>query len=148
MKLNDIMSNPDFKDRLKLIDRIKVNREYDIPYLGGYSKDGSVVYIDRHVPNVINGIPVMPFLKVHEVAEKAIIDIFGVKYQDAHRLASQIEKMLVEKKEIAWKDYTKVLKPFIKTTANEKLKKIPNDLDLTPYVDSRDYKKLKSLLQK
>lgn len=30
-----------------------VNRSYDIPYIAGYSKDGSTVFIDRHVPRTV-----------------------------------------------------------------------------------------------
>lgn len=31
--------------------RVKVvNREYDIPYIAGYSVDGRTVFIDRHLP--------------------------------------------------------------------------------------------------
>ena len=28
----------------------KVDREHDIPYLAGYSRDGKTIYIDRHMP--------------------------------------------------------------------------------------------------
>ena len=27
-----------------------INRSYDIPYIAGYSTDGNVVFIDRHLP--------------------------------------------------------------------------------------------------
>ena len=27
-----------------------VNRDYDIPYIAGYSQDGHTVFIDRHLP--------------------------------------------------------------------------------------------------
>jgi len=29
----------------------KLDREHDIPYLAGYSKDGKTIYIDRHMPS-------------------------------------------------------------------------------------------------
>lgn len=147
MKFNDVITNPNFKDRLAQINKVKVDRNYDIPYLGGYSKDGFTVYIDRHIPDVIEGINVISFLKIHEIAEKAIIDIFDLDYKQAHQLATKIERMMVERKEVSWKDYSLALKPFIKTTAHEKLVKVPKDLDLTPYVDSQDYRKLKALIK-
>jgi hypothetical protein len=28
----------------------KIDRTYDIPYIAGYSRDGSTVFIDRHMP--------------------------------------------------------------------------------------------------
>jgi len=27
-----------------------VNRDYDIPYIAGYSREGDTVFIDRHLP--------------------------------------------------------------------------------------------------
>ena len=45
-------------DEAVLLDVIKavrrrvrlVSRDYDIPYIAGYSLDGHTVYIDRHLP--------------------------------------------------------------------------------------------------
>jgi hypothetical protein len=28
----------------------KLDREHDIPYLAGYNMDGTIIYIDRHMP--------------------------------------------------------------------------------------------------
>jgi hypothetical protein len=35
--------------------RVRVtNRQYDIPYIAGYSVDGKTVFIDRHLPRTFN----------------------------------------------------------------------------------------------
>ena len=34
-----------------VVRRVKnLDRKHDIPYLAGYSKDGKIIYIDRHMP--------------------------------------------------------------------------------------------------
>ena len=51
-----------------------VNRSYDIPYLAGYSKDGSTIFIDRHLPRTLRvltrKVRIDPFLMTHEIVEK------------------------------------------------------------------------------
>ena len=47
--------------------RVKViNRNYDIPYIAGYSMDGHTVFIDRHLPRsfrwLLKTVRVEPFL--------------------------------------------------------------------------------------
>jgi len=48
-----------------------VNREYDIPYIAGYSVDGHTVFIDRHLPRafrwLMKTVRVEPFLLTHEL---------------------------------------------------------------------------------
>ena len=31
----------------------KLDRKHDIPYLAGYSLDGKIIYIDRHMPEIV-----------------------------------------------------------------------------------------------
>ncbi len=36
-----------------VVRRVKrLDRKHDIPYLAGYSKDGKIIYIDRHMPKI------------------------------------------------------------------------------------------------
>ena len=55
-----------------------VNRDYDIPYIAGYSRDGHTVFIDRHLPKsfrwLMKTVRVEPFLLTHEIVEKALLD--------------------------------------------------------------------------
>jgi hypothetical protein len=58
--------------------RVGVNRDYDIPYIAGYSRDGNTVFIDRHLPRsfrwLAKTVRVEPFLLIHEIVEKALLD--------------------------------------------------------------------------
>src|SRR5215213_3089078 len=55
-----------------------VSRDYDIPYIAGYSRDGKTVFIDRHLPRTfrwfLTTVRVEPFVLVHEIVEKALLD--------------------------------------------------------------------------
>lgn len=126
-------------------DGIKINREYDIPYLAGYSKDGKMIYIDRHCPEYKGKFPLVQCLAVHERTEKDSIDREGYKYQKAYRKALKAERKAVERAGWEWKAYQAYLKPYIKNADHEKLERVPNDLDLTPYQDEKDYKKLREM---
>ena len=67
-------------DAVKAIGRrVKVvNRQYDIPYIAGYSLDGHTVFIDRHLPRtfrfLMKTVRVEPFILTHEIVEKALLD--------------------------------------------------------------------------
>src|SRR5207248_4156082 len=51
----------------------KLDRAHDVPYLAGYSRDGKVIYIDRHMPRTMKArgrdIDTDRFLILHEEVE-------------------------------------------------------------------------------
>lgn len=114
-----------------------IDRKHDLPYLAGYSKDGSTIYIDRHLPTSLKigarDIDPDPFLKVHEHVEKSFIDALGYKYAAAHEIASRAEDRAVVAAGIDRMAYNKALQPYIKADEHERLQSVPPDLDLTPY---------------
>jgi hypothetical protein len=66
-------------DAVKAIGRrVRVSHDYDVPYIAGYGADGRTVFIDRHLPRTFRSwtqtIRVAPFLLVHEIIEKALLD--------------------------------------------------------------------------
>lgn len=139
----NLTNSPELK---KAIERpIKVDRSYDIPYVAGYSEDGKTVYVDRHFNSKMGGVDVEKFVVTHEHAEKSAIDLFDLHYKSAHKIATQIEKQRVEEAEIDWKKYEKFVMDQYKEIGHEELKKVPKDLDLTPYSDSKDFKLLKKI---
>ena len=76
--------------------RVKiVSREYDVPYIAGYSSDGRTVFIDRHLPKsfrwMIKTVRVDPFLLTHEIVEKALLDELRLHYLHAHQIAVRAE---------------------------------------------------------
>jgi len=120
-----------------------VDDSYDLPYLAGYSTDGKTIYIDRHLPegleyrhegNIRQYRP-RPFLIDHESFEKAVIDALGWKYSHAHQGATEYERRNVMQAGLRWTPYQNAYKPYIKADEHEKLKRVPKDLDLTPYLD-------------
>lgn len=114
-----------------------LNREYDLPYLAGYSQDGKTIYIDRHLPKALKidgkSVDVTPFLIEHERVEKALIDQLGYGYWKAHWNATEAEEEKVVAAGFKRAPYEAVLKPYIKADDRERIVKIPPDLDLTPY---------------
>lgn len=53
---------------------MKLNSDYDVPYGGGYSLDGKIVYIDKDIPEkfiTYDGLnyPLKNVLFLHEVTE-------------------------------------------------------------------------------
>jgi len=127
-----------------------VSRAYDIPYIAGYSEDGHTVFIDRHMPPSFRfggkTIETDRFLVVHEVVEKALLDGLRLHYLHAHQIALRTEQAAVRAAGVGWHDYNAF------TTANEKsivaelLKRVPPDLDLTPYSDEEEFGLLKALV--
>ena len=78
----------------------KVDREHDIPYLAGYSRDGKTIYIDRHMPKSFRFrgrvIETDRFLILHEEVEKTLIERLNLHYLHAHQIATRAEQAAVE----------------------------------------------------
>jgi hypothetical protein len=124
-----------------------VSFDFDIPYLGGYSVDGSKVYIDRDTPPQISRgkhvFPVRPQglvqgIVVHEHWEKTALAAWGWDYARAHELATHAEHLYVRSTlDIEDELYEALWHPLIKL-AERKLKasdvQLPPDLDRTPYL--------------
>lgn len=119
----------------------KINKDYDLPYLGGYSEDGETIYIDRHLPDELEfefdgttyTFDPVQFIRIHEETEKAVIDGLEAEYLFAHRIANGVEKRAVIAAGLPWQQYSDCLEPYIKADEHEKLEEIPPDLDWTPY---------------
>src|SRR5262249_46385910 len=72
-----------------VVRRVKnLDRDHDIPYLAGYSRDGKTIYIDRHMPPSFRyrgrDIDTDRFLILHEEVEKTLIDQLALHYLHAH----------------------------------------------------------------
>jgi hypothetical protein len=131
------LTDPKFK---RLFNRpYRVVKTFDVPYVGGYSRDGSTVYFDRHANfKMPNGKDIQKFIEMHEKVEKALIDGFGLKYQEAHLIATAVEHDAVVQAGINWEKYSRFIDRYIKLEGHEKLTSVPKDLDLKPYKDERD----------
>src|SRR5215467_10059748 len=119
-----------------------IDRRHDIPYLAGYSRNGKIIYIDRHMPETMRyggrDINTDRYLILHEEVEKTLIDQLGLHYLHAHQIASRAEQAAVRAAGIRWRDYDRFMQKYVKRIGDERLTKVPTDLDLKPYRDEHD----------
>src|SRR5207248_507901 len=129
-----------------------VRRDYDIPYIAGYSVDGHTVFIDRHLPRtfrwLMKAVAVEPFLLTHEIVEKSLLDELRLHYLHAHQIALRAERDAVRAAGVSWQAYQRFMKQHEKHIAEEKLIKVPTALDLTPYRDEKDFGLLQRLVRR
>jgi hypothetical protein len=121
----------------------KLDRNHDVPYLAGYSQDGQTIYIDRHLPTAMTykgrKVEVDRYLIMHEEVEKTLIDQLGLHYLHAHQIATRAEEAAVRAEGIVWRDYDRFMQKYVKHIGDERLTKVPADLDLKPYRDEHDF---------
>jgi hypothetical protein len=129
----------------------KLDRRHDIPYLAGYSFDGKTIYIDRHMPKSFKfrsrTIETDRFLILHEEVEKTLIDQLGLHYLHAHQIATRAEEAAVRAAGVEWQAYDRFMQKYVKRIGDERLKKVPKDLDLKPYRDEHDDDLLRRMLK-
>ena len=139
---------------------------WDIPYLAGYSKDGSTIYIDRDLANWEyqgRAINCDRFLKLHEEVEKSLIDALldgddfdrgvlldclGMKsphdgiYFHCHGVATCAEQYAVEQVfgRAGVVAYNRFMKRSVKRAEDERIRRVPAALDMIPYAgnDAQD----------
>jgi hypothetical protein len=128
----------------------KLDRDHDIPYLAGYSVDGKTIYIDRHMPRVMKyrgrEVDTDRFLILHEEVEKTLIDQLGLHYLHAHQIATRAEEAAIRAAGLKWRDYDRFMQKYVKRIGDERLTKVPADLDLKPYRDEHDWDLLKHMV--
>jgi len=120
----------------------KLDRSHDVPYVAGYSKDGKTIFIDRHLPSEMEykgrKINTDRFLLLHEEVEKTLIDQLNLHYLHAHQIATRAEEAAVRAARISWREYDRFMQKYVKKMGDERLTKVPADLDLKPYRDEHD----------
>jgi hypothetical protein len=128
-----------------------IDRRHDVPYLAGYSRNGKIIYIDRHMPQTMRydgrDIDTDRYLILHEEVEKTLIDQLGLHYLHAHQIASRAEQAAVRAAGIRWHDYDRFMQKYVKRIGDERLTKVPADLDLKPYRDEHDEDLVKRMLK-
>lgn len=128
-----------------------ISRDYDIPYVAGYSVDGRTIFIDRHMPKSLavggHRVDTDRFIALHEIVEKALLEQLRLHYLHAHQIALRTEQAAVRAAGIRWRTYDRFTKANMKMIEQERLKKVPASLDLTPYRDEEDFETLKRLVR-
>lgn len=139
--LNDssIISDEKVREAIELIlTKIVYVLTYDVPYGAGYSKDGKMIYIDRGIPGEFK-----KSIVIHETIEKTLEDRYNMPYTLAHQLAMIFEKQYVSEEK--WNEYNEMLQPYLTKAYSKEMTNLPPDLDLTPYVDMKDYETIKEI---
>jgi hypothetical protein len=77
--------------------------------------------------------------------EKTLIDQLGLHYLHAHQIATRAEEAAVHAQRITWKAYDRFMQKYVKRIGDERLTKVPADLDLKPYRDYHDYDLLRQM---
>jgi len=137
----------------------KVNsKDWDIPYLAGYSKDGSWIFIDRDLGHWRRGLT-RPFLIGHEHDEKSVADAIAALrgealrellamlrmahthdqvYYHCHGVATAIEEHAVWLKygKRGVDSYNAFMQTQIKRAEDERIRRVPAVLDMLPYQGS------------
>jgi hypothetical protein len=126
-----------------IVRRLKrLDRDHDIPYLAGYSVDGTIIYIDRHMPASFTHkgrvVETDRFLVLHEEVEKTMIDRLRLHYLHAHQIATRVERDAVTACGIDWNSYDEFMQANVKLVGDKRLTRVPADLDLKPYRDEHD----------
>jgi hypothetical protein len=133
-----------------VVRRVKnLDRKHDIPYLAGYSRDGETIYIDRHMPQSFRFrgrlIETDRFLLLHEEVEKTLIDRLGLHYLHAHQIATRAEEAAVRAAGVSWRAYDRFMQKYVKRLGDERLTRVPADLDTKPYRDEHDFDLLRRM---
>lgn len=109
---------------------IQINRNYEVPWIAGYSEDNKTIYIDRRLPKTFKGHDIARFLVVHEEVEKALRDKLGYDYISAHDIATHAERRAVERAGLNWAHYDDFMNTWIdKLEGKSNPKNQPPDLE-------------------
>jgi len=131
----------------RVLRRSRVVRTYDVPYLGGSSKSGTI-YIDRRLPRSFRTagrrVTPDPFIILHEAVERVVGDALTLTYQQAHQIAMRVEEAAIRAAGISWHDYNAFLRKYEEIVAKD-FSSVPPDLDLKPYRDDGDAPTLKHI---
>jgi len=123
---------------------LKLNTDYEVSYLAGYSVDGKTIYIDKRLPRWLTlkdgrKVDVYKYLVVHELWEKYLEDTMDYKYPYAHQMATGKEREAVERDGIDWNEYQDWMLTAVKKYGE--FSESPKDLDTKPEKDTHDYRR-------
>jgi hypothetical protein len=124
----------------------KANTQYEVPYVGGYSKDGQTIYLDKrfardavyHSKITNDRINMVPFITYHESIEAAEMQRNRGNFNPAHRIAEQKMDDLLRKQGIDIEEFCEHLYDWVQfCLLNFDNGAVPPDLDLRPYEQDR-----------
>lgn len=142
--LNRVLHDPKVMERL--LRPRNLNRKFDMPYVGGYSKDGNTIYLDRHLPEeielqldgqtrLVRPTEFLSDFMGHEPVEWSVMDALGWNYGHAHSgpaTGSERRKVLRALGPGWWPVWQKAIGKYVKADEHEKIVSMPKDYDLRP----------------
>lgn len=137
-------------------DKFQVSRSYHVPYLAGYNRKGTRIYIDSRMPEGYDAkkgehkgefVQTDRYLILHEAIEKILLMFFGQSadeheagiYQLCHQIALRLEMAAVEADGLDWAEYNAFMSEWVDAIGAEGDENLPPDLDQTPYRDEDDH---------
>jgi hypothetical protein len=131
---------------------VKIIRDFDVPYVAGYSVDRKSFYIDHALPrgfDMKDGefFDVTITLILHEVIEAALEKMLpSFPYTGAHQIAFQTEEVAVKAMNADPNQYNDFFNVWIdKIYKRTRFDNCPSDLDLEPYHDELDWTTLRKM---
>jgi hypothetical protein len=151
-KASEFVANSRVLDEaaLAILKSVRIDRTHDVPYVGSCNKNGDKVFIDYELPQYITakGIryDVDRYVVMHEVVEMLFEHHLGFSYRDAHQIATQAERALVQSDGLSWAVYSRFCSMWGKHIGGRKeYPNPPKDIDLQPEIDCEDATTLKRM---
>lgn len=146
-------SNEVLKDAVnKIIETVNYNHDFDVPYVGGPNKEGTLFYLDKDMPYNLEILgkkyDLKKYVLVHEAIEESVRQYLKLEYLLAHQIALRVEQQAVLADGLSWNAYNEALNKYIKEDAFKNIKVCPRDLDLAPYEDEKDYHLIEKIKSK
>lgn len=149
---SDFVANSKVLDEaaMAIIKSVRIDRSYDVPYVGSCNLAGDVVYIDYELPQHLTSKGVRydidRYIVMHEVIEMLLEHHLKFSYRDAHQIATQAERALVISDGLSWVVYSRFCSQWgAKIGGRRNYPNSPPDIDLQPEIDCGDGTVLKQM---
>ena len=122
---------------------VRVDRTHDVPYVGSCNRRGDTIYIDYELPMHLTyrgkRYDVDRYIVMHEVVEMLFEHALRFSYRDAHQIATQAERALVQSDGLSWAVYSRFCSKWANRIGARRIyANPPRDIDLQPERDSED----------
>ena len=149
---SDFVANSRVLDEaaMAIIKSVRIDRSYDVPYVGSCNLSGDVIYIDYELPQHITSKGVRydtdRYIVMHEVVEMLFEHQLKFSYRDAHQIATQAERALVMSDGLSWAVYSRFCSKWVaKIGGRKSYPNPPPDIDLQPEIDCEDQTVLRQM---
>ena len=117
-----------------ILNHIELDHSVDVPFCAGVSEDGQTLYVDHAIYDELEKLGYLRPLCVHELVEHALMRMLGMKYDDAHAIATGAEESCLRADGIDKTTYNRNWNRLIrKVQTRGEYPNVPEDLDTEPY---------------